>query len=271
MGSIVGIGLLSLIRIMTLATERIALHRLGQARYGTLATMGIGFGGASIVLWLLAFVQGDVGWIGSTWFTGAVYALAFALYTAALVKGPVSVVSPWSNATVVLLWMFQPDDSPYSIFGLILFGIGSALLITKHLTKAILWMIASDALLAVARFIDVSHLNESTIAYAASLFTVIGIWMFIPILVRKQMGHVAKLLKAQPGWSFIAATSNAAAYIALFCLLRFLHPASVESISVLASGLTTIVGIYVFHERQNRMKVISSALMTAGSILLIYG
>lgn len=271
MVSIVGIGLLSLIRVVTLSTERIALHRLGQARHGTLATMGVGFGGAAIVLWGLTFALGDAHWVPSTVFAGGVYAVAFGLYTTALVRGPVSVVSPWSNATVVLLWLFHPVDNATSIAGLFLFAIGAALLTTKHMSTAILWMILSDILLASARFIDVGHLGESTLAYAASLFTVIGLWMLIPLIVQRRTSSLAKLVRVEPGWSFIAASSNAAAYLALFCLLHFLHPAAVESISVFASGITTLVGILVFHERQNRMKLISASLMTAGAIFLIYG
>lgn len=264
------IGLLGLIRVVTLTSERIALHGLGRANRGALATMGIGFGGAAVVLWFMSFLEGQPVWMPSTLWSGFIYALAFGFYTASLAKGPLGVVSPWSNATVVILWCVEPSSHLASWAGVALFAIGAGLLTSKGLTTPVIWMLLSDVLLASARFIDVNHVSQAPIAYAASLFTVITFWMFVPIILFGKLGEVWRLTRLEPGWSFIAATSNAGAYITLFILLRWIHPAAVEAISALASGVATLSGILFFRETQGKRKVISAVLMTAGSILLLY-
>lgn len=271
MGGIFVVGVLSLIRIVTLTSERIALHSLGQARRGAMATMGIGFGGAAVVLWVMAFAQGSTVFINSTVWAGFIYAIAFAFYTAAIAKGPLSVVSPWSNATVILLWLIHPSENILSWAGICLFAAGAFLLTQRNLSTAVIWMLVSDILLASARFIDVRHTALSPIAYAASLFTVISIWMFIPIILLRKASSMVSLIRTQPGWSFIAASSNAAAYLTLFLLLRYLHPAAVEALSAFASGVGTLAGIYLFHESQGARKILSAAMMTLGTIFLLFG
>lgn len=266
----IAVGLFGLIRILALTTERIAIHGLGRAQQGSLATMGISFGGASIVLWIVAWHQGQMLWVGSTLWTGIIYAAAFALYTLSLVKGPVSTVSPWTNATVVLLWMIHPFGSEWSWCGLALFAVGAALLTTKRFTWSIAWMIASDVLLAVARLIDVHHTSQPATAYAASLFTSIGLWMLVPIVLFNQVPALTRLLFLRPGWSITAASTNALAYLALFAMLRFVHPAIIEAISAMASVAATLFGILVFKEGNGKRKLWASLCMTMGTICLLF-
>lgn len=262
-----------MIRILTLSVERLALHELGKSRYGTLATMGVGFGGAAVVLWGLAFTQMGRGvpvWIPSAVWTGALYALAFAFYTASLVKGPLSVVSPWSNATVILLWLFHPAPDWLAWISLILFAAGAYILTNHEMTYPVIWMLVSDVLLALARLMDVHHVHQSAIAYSASIFTMIGLWMLVPIVVMGKAPSLIRMIHEEPGWSFVAASSNAAAYMALFVLLRWVHPAAVEAISAVGSSVAAILGVWFYHERHARRKVASAGLMAIGTVLLLY-
>jgi drug/metabolite transporter (DMT)-like permease len=269
MGGGVILSILGLIRVATLTSERVALHELGKSRDGTLPTMGIGFGGAALILWVMAFFQGNTVWVSATLWAGFIYALAFGLYTFSLTTGQLSVVSPWSNATVLMLWMMHPEGNALSILGVTCFAGGVLLSIRRDLSLPVVWMLLSDGLLASARFLDMGQIDQSPSTYAACLFTVISLWMLLPIVLFRRTRALFQLISHKPGWSFIAATSNAAAYLTLFILLRFVHPASVEAISALASSAATLCGIYFFHEKQGLRKFVTSSLMTAGSILLL--
>lgn len=260
----------SIIRIGTLSGERIALNRLGQKQVGALAVMGVGFGGAAVVLWAMdVWQQGEI-WTGSAIGTGALYAVGFGFYTASLTRGPVNLVSPWSNATVIMLWLYHPVGGPLCWFALATFALGAFLLTDGKVTPAVVWMLVSDALLAAARILDAHHLDHAPIAYATSLFTVISLWMLIPILLSGRLKSVCQLMLTEPGWSFVAASSNAAAYLSLFCLLHWLHPTAVEAISAVASSVAALLGVYVMREPHAKWTVLSSALMTAGTVILLY-
>lgn len=259
----------AMIRIATLTSERVAFNKLGRAGGGSLSTMGIGFGGAAIILWVVAVCQGTVTWQHSTWWTGAIYALAFGCYTVSIVRGKLSIVSQWSNATVVLLWLLHPEWNLISLLGISLFSFGALLLVRVDLSKPVLLMIASDILLACARYIDVQHANEAVVPYSASLFTVISVWMFAMVAMRGKLWLTIQMVRRRPAWSFIAASSNAAAYACLLWMLRFLHPAAVEAISALASATTWLCGVLLLHEGASLRKIISSSAMLVGSVLLL--
>lgn len=259
------------LRILTLTVERVSLNRLGQTGYGSLATMGVGFGGAGIILLLMSLWDGVPIPFSSTFFAGALYATAFALYTAAFVRGPIGLVSPWSNATVVLLWLYHPLESESAWIGLALFAIGVLVLTHRHFNKAVLLMLASDCILAIARVHDVQHTEHEPIAYATGMFIALSLWMTIPIFISGQHKSLLPLIRREPGWSVVAATSNAGAYLSIFTLLRWLHPAVVEALSALASSAATFVGVFIFHEQQGTRKIFSSILVTAGTILLLVG
>lgn len=263
------IGLFGFIRIFTLTGERIALNQLGQARYGSLATMGVGFGGATLILWFMTWWTGGDLWVASTLWTGAIYAIGFGFYTAALASGPVSLVSPWSNATVLIIWMLHPTTGLLAWVGLVIFAGGALLLSSLRITYPVVSMLVGDAFLAIARLKDVHQVHQSSIAYATSLFTVISAWMFMLIIVSGRAVSVVRLVRREPGWSFVAASSNAAAYLAVFNLLRWLHPAAVEALSSVASSVAALTGVYVFHEEHGKRKTVSALLMTLGTILLL--
>ncbi|GEO27351.1 hypothetical protein AAC03nite_31360 [Alicyclobacillus acidoterrestris] len=269
MGTTVMVGLLGLIRIASLTAERVSLHGLGRVRQGALATMGVGFGGAAIVLWIFAASQGQLIWIGSTIWTGILYAVAFGLYTISLSDGPVGVVSPWTNAIVVMLWLLHPFGSAWSLLGLALFAIGAWLLTVRQWNRAVLLMILSDALLAIARLIDVANRSQPPIAYAASLFTAIGLWMIVPSVFLGKTQNLAKLFFLKPGLSIVAASTNAIAYITLFAMLRWVNPAVIEALSTMSSVTATIVGVVFLHETHGLRKLASATLMTLGTVCLL--
>lgn len=264
------VAFLAGLRILTLTVERVSLNRLGQSGYGSLATMGVGFGGAAVVLVLMSFFDETPIPFTTTFWTGALYALAFGLYTAAFVKGPIGLVSPWSNATVVLLWMYHPLESVGAWSGLSLFAVGVLILTHRQFNRAVIMMLASDVVLALARVMDVQHSEHAPVAYAAGMFIAISLWMLIPVIISGQHKTILPLIRRQPGWSFVAATSNAAAYLSVFTLLKWLHPAIVEAFSALASSLATFVGVFFYHEKQGTRKIISSILVTCGTILLLF-
>lgn len=263
------VGLLGIFRIASLTAERLALHGLGRARQGALATMGIGFGGAAIVLWVLALWQGQSIWVGSTIWTGIIYAFAFGMYTVSLSEGPVSAVSPWTNATVVMLWLIHPFGGTWSYGGLTLFCVGAWLLTIRQWNRAVLLMIGSDALLAVARIIDVANASQPPMAYAASLFTSIGLWMIVPAILFCKMQNLATLFFLKPALSVVAATTNAVAYLTLFAMLKWVHPAVIEAISTLSSVAATVVGVLFLNETQGWRKLLSALLMTSGTVMLL--
>ncbi len=266
------VAFLAGLRILTLTVERVSLNRLGQSGAGSLATMGVGFGGAAVVLVVMSLFSETPIPFTTTFWTGALYALAFGLYTASLVRGPpIGLVSPWSNATVVLLWMYHPLDSEGAWWGLALFVVGVLILTHKQFNRAVLMMLASDVVLALARVMDVQHSGHAPVSYAAGMFIAISLWILVPVVMSGQHKTIGPLIQKQPGWSFIAATSNAAAYLSVFTLLRWLHPAIVEAFSALASSLAAFVGVFFFHEKQGTRKIISSILVTVGTILLLVG
>lgn len=264
------ITMIGLIRIMTLTCERVALNRLGQAGKGALATMGVGFGGAAVVLWMMSILYGEDVLLDSTLWTGALYAVGFGFYTASFARGPIGLVSPWSNATVVLLWLYHPMTDFTAWIGLIIFGIGALILTHRQMTYPVIWMLISSVLLASARIVDIHHVASSPIAYATGVFTAISLWMLVPIIATGNVKSLIHLTVREPGWSFIASTSNAGAYLSLFILLQWLHPATVEALSAFASSLTTFVGVFWFHETHAKRKIISSLFVTTGTILLLF-
>lgn len=268
--AVMTIGLLILFRIVTLSSERVAFHGLAQGETGALPTMGIAFWGAALLLWIVAFAEGQVFFIGPTVWTGSVYALAFGLYTASLAEGPVGSVSSWTNATILLLWLIQPTGGVASIGGIVLFSYGAWLLVSRKLTRAVVMMLLSDVLYVIARLLDTAHTHFPLFAYAASLFTWISLWMSVPIVSSGQTLAVLRLAKERPGWSIAAASTNAATYLALFALIHWLPTALVEAVSALAGFASTLAGIIIFHESQGKRKVAASSLMTVGVLVLLF-
>ncbi len=263
------LGTLIIIRIITLSGEQIAVHGLGKGERSALPTMAIAFFGAALLLWIVAIAHGQRIWIGSTLWTGVLYAIAFGLYTTSLQEGPVGSVSPWTNATIILLWLIQPTEDLLSVGGILIFSYGAWLLISRKITRPVILMILSDLFLVMARLLDVSNSHLPAFAYSASLFTSISLWMSIPVALYGQLFPAIRLLRIRPAWSITAASTNAFSYITLFALLEWLPPALVEAISALSGFAATIIGITIFHESRGRRNIWGSGLMTLGVLLLL--
>lgn len=257
------------LRVAALVGERISIHSLGRKENSALATMIVAFGGAAVVMWLFAWHEDQVEWVGMTIWTGAIYACAFGLFTKALALGPVSSVSAWTNLTVVLLWLIQPTEGVAAIAGIGLFAAGAWLLMAKQMTRAVWLTITSDLLFVVARLLDAAHTDIPVFSYAASLYTSITLWMLVPAVATMQLPSIPRLIRRRPVISISAAITNAVAYITLFTLLRSLTPALVESISSLAGFVTTLAGVFIFHEAQGKKRIGAAFLMTVGVLLLL--
>lgn len=264
-------AVLVVLRIVALAGERVAFHGLGQHRR-VLPTALIAYGGAGVCLWLLMLFSGDIRLVGPAFWTGAVYAVAFGLYTGALAEGPVSTVSPWANATTVLLFLISPTGGWLAWVGLALFSAG-ALWLTEggiERTRAVFWMLASDVFLAAGRLLDARHMEFSPLSYAASVFLAVTLWLAVIVTIYGQWDAVRTQWADRRGWSVAASVTNAGSYGTLILLLRWLPPAVVESVSALASVVSTIAGIWWFRELGGPKKFFASVLMAAGSMILIY-
>lgn len=266
---IIVVGFFILVRIVFLSTERLAIHGLGRGNQSALATMVIAFWGAAIALWIVAFSQHQVLWLGSALWIGLIYALAFGLYTSALVQGPVGSVSAWTNLTIILLWILKPTGTIVSVFGIILFTVGGAWLAGRTISRSVLWIVASDVLFVVARTVDSHHTHLPTFAYAASLFTSISVWMTLAAIFLGATGSILPLFWQRPGWSIAAAAANAGAYLSLFILLHWLPPSLVEAISALAAFVATVVAVTWFHEDDAFRKLGASTIMTSGVLILL--
>ena len=163
--------------------------------------MGVAFWGAALILWVMAIFLGQAHWIGETMGIGAVYAISFGLYTAALAIGPVGAVSPWANASTIMLWVLNPTGGLASVVGILLFTCGAWILVTTKISRSVIMMLFSDVFLVIARNLDASNIHYPIFAYAASLFTAISIWMSIPIIFYKQVKNVFLLAHERPIWT----------------------------------------------------------------------
>ncbi|MCL5116359.1 MAG: hypothetical protein M1272_04330 [Firmicutes bacterium] len=266
-----GLWALILLRLGVLSGERIAFHGLGRQR-NALATTAVAYGGAAALLWLSAWATGQGYWVGQAFWPGAVYAVSFALYTAALAEGPVSLVSAFANATAVLLFFVTPRWDVQSLLAIGLFGLGAALLVPwgRRPSKALAWMLLSDAALAVGRLLDVHNQGVASLPYAASLFTAVLLWLAVPMTLYQRWGDVVRMVRERPGWGSIAAVSNGLAYLTVLELLRRIPATLVEAMSAWAGVIATVAGVVGFREGDGLRKVGSATLMTLGIVILLF-
>lgn len=263
--------LVVLLRLGVLTGERVAFHGLGREKNG-LATTAVAYGGSAVVLWIAALWLEHGHWVGQAFWPGAVYAVSFALYTASLAAGPVSLVSAFANATTIILFFITPTTSLVAWFAVGLFALGSFLLmpLRERLAPAVLWMLLSDGALALGRLMDSHNTGLASFSYAASLFTSVGLWLIIPLTLYGLWGEIFALMRQRPHWSLAASVTNAVAYLTVLELLRHMPATLVEAISAWAGVFATIAGVWWFHESQARRKIGAATLMTIGTIILIF-
>lgn len=266
-----GLWALIMVRLAVLSGERLAFHGLGRGK-NALATTAVAYGGATVLLWLAALLSGHAYWVGLAFWPGAIYAVSFVLYTAALAKGPVSVVSAFSNATAVLLFFSSPVWDWRAWAGIALFALGGAFMVPwrGRPPASVLWMLLSDVALAVGRLLDAHVQGVDTVAYAASLFTSVTVWLVVPLTAYARWGDVRQLMSDRPGWSLLSAGTNGLAYLTVFELLKRMPATMVEAVSAWAGVLATVAGLVLFHEGGGRRKIIAAVLMTVGTVILLF-
>ncbi len=271
MGQGLGLWSIILLRLGVLGGERVAFHGLGRG-HGPLATTAVAYGGAAALLWLAAIGTGQAHWVGEAFWPGAVYAASFGLYTASLVRGPVSVVSGFANATVPMLFFLDPHWDAMSVLGMALFGAGAMVLLPRRqgFSPAVLWMLLSGVALVGGRLLDVSHQSLAPLPYAASLFTSVVLWLVVPVTAYDQWPQVASIVRERGGWVMLACITNAVSYLTVLALLRRIAPTMVEAVSAWAGVLATVAGVVIFREGGGRRKVAAALLLTVGTVILLF-
>ncbi len=261
-----------LVRVVALSGERIFLHFLGEDESG-LVTTTVAFGGAAVLLWALACASDQAGLTLRALLPSIVYAGAFALYTAALSAGAVSTVSPWSNLSVLFLFVIAPDYGWMAWLGLAVMGIGTGMLTTGTKTEvAPIWlMIGADVLVVVARVLDSGHPPQSALMYAANLYGWVTVWIAGLTLALGQGRGVMRLLQRRPQWALSAALTNAAAYLSLILLMPHLPLWVIESLGSVAALIATLLGSFWLLEAPGWRKIMASWLMSTGAVLLLLG
>lgn len=258
------------LRIGALSLERVAFHGLGR-KADVLAATVVAYGGAAFWLWLFALMRGQAHWVGEGFWAGGIYAASFFLYTAALAKGPVSVVSSFANVTVVFLFVAQPRWDAGTLAGLGVFLAGAAFLVSWDvpLSSSVGWMIASGFLLALGRLIDLRQAGLFSVSYAASLFTSVVVWLAVPMTLRRGWRRVLDLGRQRTAWSVLASAANAVAYLTVLALLPVLKPHLVEAVSSWAAVAATVISVLFMGERGASRKIAGAALMTLGTTALL--
>lgn len=256
-------------RVVLLSVERIALRQLGQgAPPGSV--MAWAYAGAAAVLWIGAVFAGRGAWNGSAWLAAAIYGGAFAAYAWALQKGPVSVVSPWANATAVLLFLVHPIGGVLAWAGVAAFLGGIVLLGGANLTPGVAAMMVSDGLLAWGRLTD-AHLAGDPWSYGATLYTLVAAGMTLGArLAGPVLPEWARLWRRRPGWVLVAPAVNGASYLTLLVLMARLGPAPAEAASGLAGLGGALLGRIWLKEAGTRPGWVGVGLMTAGAIAVLY-
>lgn len=259
------------LRVSALTLERVGLRRLGD-RQSPWPVMTLAYGGAALGLWAAALAGHDLRWRWAALLPSLTYWAAFTLYTVALVEGPLAVVSPWANATVPLLFALRPSGGVGVVLGLAIFAVGTWMNSAgRRLARGVWYMLASDALLAVARLQD-AHQVHAPLSYGATLYTLVAVWMVTMTQVLRQpgLGAAWSLLQRRLGWGMLALSANAASYLTLLVLLRHLPPGAVEAVSGLASFFAAWLGVRWLGERQSRRTLWGALLMALGAGVVLY-
>jgi len=259
------------LRLVALTAERVGLRRLGAGQ-SPWAVMVVAYGGAALCLWGVAATQGDLRWRASAMLPALTYWAAFSAYTLALVEGPLSVVSPWANATVPLLFLLHPSGGPVALAGLALFGAGTWLnLQGGRIGRGVWYMWAADVALAVARLQDATAAT-SPYSYGATLYTVVSLGMMGLNGLLRQGGlrTALALLHRRQAWAMVTLLANAGSYLTLLLLLAHLAPGAVEATSGGASFLAALLGVMWLKEPSGWRALGGAALMALGATLVLY-
>jgi drug/metabolite transporter (DMT)-like permease len=257
-------------RLAVLAGERVAFHRLGR-RTPPLAVALVAYGGGALVL-LPAAVVAPGPWVDrAAALPGVVYAGSFLLYTWSLAIGPLAVVAPWPAVTTLFLWIASPDGGVLGFSAVAAVMAGGFLLVggeVRARSRAVGLMLVSDALLAAARLLDQGRTPASPLAYAFTVYLTVTVLFTLTAVLGRMGCESVRLVARDPGWAFVAAVSNGAAYVTVVVLLRWWPAYLVEALSAGAGVVTTGVAVAWLGERASPTQVAGAALMTAGAAAL---
>ncbi|AUW93297.1 EamA family transporter [Sulfobacillus sp. hq2] len=258
------------LRIVSLTGERLAYRVFGRDRASPWAVMGLSYVGAAVWLWAIAAWKGTSGFDWQALGPGTLYAGAFALSTMSLVIGEASQVSPWSNATTLLLFLIHPAHLPPTSWLLIgLFAVGAWWQVQGHLSKPVWMMLASDGLLAMGRLADVHVQSPDPWTYGASLMTCVASWMIAAVFWHQEGKAVFRVAKAMPVTTGIVGLLNAIAYVSVVILLKRWPASLVEASSAVAAFFAALIAVYLFREAANSRRIGGAAIMTVTAVLLI--
>ena len=270
-GAMLAVWILVGLRLAALTGERVSLNRVGTPSHPPAGAL-VAYGGGALALWGASRAMGPVEWRMAALLPGLVYAVSFLLYAWALALGPLSVVAPWPAATALLLWLARPAGGLAALAAVAAMVLGAVLSVgrggARHLGPIGL-MLGSDAALALGRQLDVAAPLGSLLTYAASVYTVVAlflggmVWAFGDgRLVCHRLGH-------RPGWSALAAISNGSAYVTLVALLTHWPPYLIEAVSGAAGVLAGALGILWLHEADGPRRLAGAALVAGGAVVLV--
>ncbi len=255
------------LRVASLTGERLALRYLGQVGAPAPGIMGVTYMIAALLLWGAVFLHGPAHFYWRALGPGTVYAAGFMLYTQSLIRAPTSEVSPWSNATIFILFSTAPPAWGWAWLFLAVFAFGAWLQVGERISPAVWLMLASDVFLAAGRLLDAFQGPALPLPYGASVMTVVLVWVGAVLAVRGEAAQVCRMLVRFPVLSALGAALNAMSYFTVVMLLALLPPALVEATSAAASMLAVIVSIYLFRETAPVRVFMGGFLMTASAIL----
>jgi hypothetical protein len=267
---IVIVSALAAVRVAVLAGERVALRRLG-AGGGGVATTLVACGGACLALTAAAWGTDSFTAVRVAFLPSLLYTLHFVLYTAAFAEGPVSAVSPWTNLTVLLLFLVHPRGGPLAWAGVsvLAFGAGLAIAESRGRPRPIVLIVAADVLLVVGRSLDATRLSVPPIGYAANLYAWVTLWLLIYASASGRLSDAYRLVARRPGWAAMASLANGASYVILVILLRILSLPAVEGLGAVAALAAGLAGAYWLNEPTTGRKMMASWLMSGGAVALI--
>ncbi|WP_028962826.1 hypothetical protein [Sulfobacillus thermosulfidooxidans] len=260
-------GLWLIVRIFSLSGERMVLTALGR-HSDPWGIMGASSVMAALFLWLGVFLQHQpLTWLWPILWPSMVYAAAFSLYTWALSKGPISEVSPWSNATTLLLFLWHPGLSQ-GIGFIASFAIGAWLAGAQSLSLAGWVMLASDVFFAAGRLLDVHYRLYSPLTYGANLMTWVSLWILSGLALSRGRGKILSTVKNFPVLSTLEGFFNALSYVSVIMLLRQMPVAIIEAVSSIA-GLLAALGGFIFHEQMTVRQILGAFIMSASAFFLL--
>lgn len=266
-------GLLCLMafRVCCLSSERVFFHLLGSKQRG-LSTTLVAFGGGAALLWAAAWAFSQPMMIVGALLPSLIYTLHFILYVTAFSQGEVNSVSPWTNLSVLLLFLWSPTGGIWGWLGLAAFALAIWLMLERPARnwRPVLTVAAASALLAVGRILDLGQAHGPVLVYAANIYGWVSLWTLILILVKGQAGDVLRLISQRPQWSILSATSNAASYLTLVWLIHRLPLSALEALSSLSALIAALVGSFWLLEPVSRRKMMASWLMSAGAVALLW-